>query len=695
MPPEPLPAVLPSSSGRKPPPAWLKPALPATGRPLPRHDPASPLLEAFRTRLSEHPYPDSAFQDEFLHSMEHGFGRVSPTGCSSHRSEPANSAKSLEHQDLLRANFAKLASASPPLAYGPFPDRPPFPVIPGDPQPIVSPLSVAFKGEKWKDLDPFIDPEAKANPGYLKSIGKGSARAVQNGTAPPLEPKVSKRKRPALNADPRPAASSAPPPKGSKRQRPAPFRGARWSLNSRVHFAPIRQVFASARSIAELLAFFGPGTVVIQTDFPAAYKICRLPKGSLFAHVSKTVTIRDGKEVVEYWVDAAQIFGSGHAPIAWELFVIIFEHLLRSHHPCLSLTIHFVDNLYTFIPAAWLQRDANPNRLIGRISKALFSYFDEFPQPHHDDHVGSSFPALGHYFHSLPSPAIGLKPARAPIIQALFNVVIKGLPIPPRLGIATHGMFSWLSTSVPGVSFASPAFAKLEHDARLAIRRNLGLVDIPPMASHALRALSFTDFWSRLSGHNAEDASNAIPITAPFQAFQSSPITAVLRCDASPHFGCGGYSITARLFFHSAWNHEPHSPEALAISSTLAEAIAALILVRAFARAGVNVLQTDSDNLRRNLIKGFTTCWRTNLVIALMFAHCAEIGATLLPVHLHRGHNRASDRLAANASFKTVAPLIQKETGIPLPEIMRSFTRVITPSAHSTLAAIPLSSVVS
>ena len=120
----------------------------------------------------------------------------------------------------------------------------------------MSSLSSSRKGETWYDIDQHVDPVAKLHPDYPKSVGRGPPRVIQNASAPLLDPEK-------------------------------PSQGQRWSLNDRVHFPHVRQVFASPRAIAELLAFLGPGTVVIQTDFPAAYKSCRLPQSSLFAHVSK------------------------------------------------------------------------------------------------------------------------------------------------------------------------------------------------------------------------------------------------------------------------------------------------------------------------------------------------------------------------------------------------------------------------
>ena len=658
--PEPPPASLPECldrSGRVTrPPAWLAPGLPPSNVPFPVHSPSSPLLGAFRRLLTRHPFASRGLEDLFLHCMAHGFGHVSPTGCSSHRSDPPNSAKSLPHQGILRDNFAKLAGASPPLAYGPFLDRPPFPRKEGGPQAITSALSVAFKGETWASLDKHIAPSDKLDPDYPKSVGLGAARAIQNGSSPKLDPR-------------------------------RPSRGARWSLNDRLHFPSLRQVFASARTIAELLAFFGPGTIVIQTDFPAAYKNCRLPLSSLFAHVSKTTTLRGGSWVVEYWVDAAQIFGSGHAPVLWELFVIVFEHLARSSHALLSLTIHYVDNLFTFLPP-WLL-GSHPAATAAKASNLLLGFFESLPQPHHDDHLGTSFPALGHYFHSLPSPSVGLKPARVPIVRALLRLISSGRAVVPKLAIAARGMFTWLATIIPAIAFAIPRFIAFERAAKRALASHSPFVDVPPVASHvasiALLSHSLLELGSTSTSAAAVTPLRTSAILSPFAS-----IGAVLRCDASPHFGCGGYSLTDRTYFHSKWNHEPHSPAALSISSTLAEAIGALTVVLLGAKPGITVVQTDSDNLALLVRAGYSSeCHLTNEALALMFSHASNIGASLHFVHMLRAFNGAADRLAADAPFKSVvAPLISSETGLSLPVVLSSYTRVQTRSAQATLDSL-------
>ena len=98
------------------------------------------------------------------------------------------------------------------------------------------------------------------------------------------------------------------------------------------------------RMIAALLSFFGVGTFVLQTDFPASYNLLRLPKSSLPYPISYiTRTLPDGTRVTSFFVEAAQIFGSGDAPNEWELLAIVFEHLIRLESVLLRFTIHFVE----------------------------------------------------------------------------------------------------------------------------------------------------------------------------------------------------------------------------------------------------------------------------------------------------------------------------------------------------------------
>ena len=664
--PEPGPSVLPLKSSRGRSPKWLKPALPVSTVPFPDHDPTSPLFRALRALLRDRPLASAGVQDLYLSCMEFGFGRVSPSGCHTHRSEPDNSPKGKLIQDLLRSNYVALCSAVPPLAYGPFLDRPPFPRFAGGPQAIVSSLSSDRKGETWFDIDEHVDPAAKLHPDYPKSVGRGPHRVIQNASAPLL--------------------------KASQ-----PDRGTLWSLNDRVHFPGLRQVFACGRTVAELLSFFGPGTVVIQTDFPSAYKKCRLPGSSLFAHVSRTETVRNGVTVVEYWVDCAQIFGSKHAPMLWELFVIAFEHLLRHFDVCLYLTIHYVDNLFTFLPPWMLGSD--PNLATSRATRALHGFFESLGQPHHDDHFGTSFPALGHHFHSLPHVAVGLKPVREPIVRALIDLMIEGSPLAPNLAIAARGMFSWLATIVPALSFATPFFLRLERQAKRALRAGKTRVDIPEGASNALSILTTASWLSSLPppsrSFNLVDQLrgevSAPPLLRASPAFApSSRVGAVLRCDASPHFGCGGYSITARTYFHCGWDHAPHSVEADGISSTLAEAISAWLVFMAGARPGITVLQTDSDDLALLLVKGYSSaCPLTNELLRLMHAHAISIGTSIHVVQILRRFNGASDRLAANDPFPfVVAPRIAAELGTTLLDVLNTFQLISLASASETLSLL-------
>jgi hypothetical protein len=144
----------------------------------------------------------------------------------------------------------------------------------------------------------------------------GSARIVQDGTSPVLK-------------------------------KPTRFKPAtHWSLYSRMHSRFLRMAHVSQRHFAELLAFFGPGTYVLQTDFPKAYKSCWLTLDSLFAHFSCITTKEHG---TEFWGDLAQIFGSSGAPPAWELFILPFQHLIRRLSKLLSFTVHYVDNTFTFL----------------------------------------------------------------------------------------------------------------------------------------------------------------------------------------------------------------------------------------------------------------------------------------------------------------------------------------------------------
>jgi hypothetical protein len=168
-------------------------------------------------------------------------------------------------------------------------------------------------------------------------------------------------------------------------------------------------------------------------------------------------------------------------------------------------------------------------------------------------------------------------------------------------------------------------------------------------------------------------------------------VGAVLRCDASPHSGCGGFSITDRTYFQAKWDLASHSVEAEGISSTLAEAIAALTIVMAGARPGITVLQTDSDDLACLLAKGYSSQFPlTNEVLGLIhYAHTITAGTSIFPVHIRRERNSASGRLTAMDSFSSVvAPLIAAELGIHLSCVIRTFRPLSVASASETLSLV-------
>lgn len=670
-------AALPGGSGLRPP-SWLRPALPLSSLPFPEHVSASPLLPAFRALLST---PSSLPRDVaalFLHCLEFGFGNVSPSGISSHRSEPPNSALASEHADWLRSKFLSLATPEPgklPLAYGPFP-LPPFPRLLPDgvsgPQPIGSALSIHFKGAKWKELDPFMTASDRQAPGYANCVGLGGPRLIQDASAPHLDP---------LPSPPLPLST----------------RGHGWSLNERLHFPRLSLYHVSVRTIAECLAFFGAGTVLLQTDFPAAYKNCRLSASSLFAHVSYTETAEHGKE---YWVDAAEIFGSGDAPGEFDLFVVPFEHLLRRHDPLLSLIVHYVDNLFVFLPPFLLGDD--PSAAASRAASSLFSFFDALPQDHHDDSHSMPAPGLGFVWSSVPSPAVAIKPARVPLVRALLALLSSSSHISCNLAVAARGLFTWMAQIM--VAFA-PFIAPLLELERAALRLSRSrfsvrwqrsrprVVAIPPSARIASRVL-----LSRLFPHSAScpastappvALSPAVPAPSPIALspllLPHSPIRCVIRSDASPHFGCGGYSVTERVGVHAPWDHAPHSAVADGISSTLAEAIGALVTIRLMAVPGVNVFQTDSDDLFFILSKRYSADLVLNHIIAAIYSHCLEVGAYLLPFHILRSFNRVSDGLASNKPQSVIVELLAAELGIPVSEA--SLSRTAYPASASSLLA--------
>jgi hypothetical protein len=128
-----------------------------------------------------------------------------------------------------------------------------------------------------------------------------------------------------------------------------------------------------------------------------------------------------------------------------------------------------------------------------------------------------------------------------------------------------------------------------------------------------------------------------------------SPAHLIIRTDASPHFGCGGVNLSSPAVFHSPWHHSHHSPEADAISSTLAEAIAALIAVTLWAPRGTHILlQTDSEPLSLAWRKGYSMRIPVCNVIFAILRVLRERGSPMSMRHILRRFNRASDAMASN-----------------------------------------------
>ena len=82
---------------------------------------------------------------------------------------------------------------------------------------------------------------------------------------------------------------------------------------------------------------------------------------------------------------------------------------------------------------------SDPVLATARATRALHGFFERVGQPHHDDHAGTSFPALGHHFHSLPHVSVGLKPVREPIVRTLIGLMITGSPLAPNLARVVSG----------------------------------------------------------------------------------------------------------------------------------------------------------------------------------------------------------------------------------------------------------------
>ena len=610
-------------------PDWLKPALPPSRVPFPQHDPASPHLHAFQKHLDSFPLPSPALQAHFLYSLRHGFGSVIPTGSHSHRSHPANSPATIPHMPVIRAKFLALTTTAPPQCYGPFTSRPPFPRTHGGPQPIISPLGITFKGEGWSQAIPMLTPGDRLIPGYANATGSGKPRVTQNASAPRPD------------------------------RRHHRFSG--WALNERVFGPSIRQCFSSQRTIAELLAWFGPGTRVLQTDFPSAYKLNRLPLDSLFAHCSSTVTPEFG---VEFWVDGAGIFGSGQAPESFELFVIPFEHIVRHSSPSLVFTFHFVDNLFSFLPTFLLGPD--PNLTISQAERSLHAVFDSFPTPHHDDHSDDPFPGLGFIWSSRPSPAAGLKPAKAAILRAILTHIGSETPLPASLAESVQGLIIWLAQSLLGFSPLIPHLLEYHIAARVAAP---ALAPISPGFASAARA-TLRSFPQLRPGTEALLSPPSVQLRIHPLIRPSPRFAAVLRSDASPHFGIGGFSLSSLRAFHGSWAHPPHSAEADSISSTLAEAVAAFFLFRHCGVPGLNLLQTDSDPLFHAFSKGYSPHLPIHEIIQLILSHARSIQADLMLLQILRASNQVADALASNQPPSSIAPLLLKEIGSPQPLVM-------------------------
>ena len=633
--PPPPPATLPTGRIK---PRWLKPALAPSKEPFPEHDPTSPLLGAFREKLAAYPLHSQAFQAFFLHGLEFGQGLVSPTGSDTHRSEPPNNPKTIPHADRIRDIFLKLTATSPPQAYGPHKRRPAFPRVAGGPQPIVNPLNIVFQGEKWAQAVDLLSTQDKLLPGYPKATGQGKPRIAQN--------------------------ASAPLPSGSQQG---------WSLNSRLYGPTIRQVYSSHRTLAELITWFGTGTRVIQTDFPGAYKLNRQSTEALAFHVSATFTKAFG---LEFWTDAAGIFGSAKAPDNWETFVIPFEHIVRHSSPLLKLTFHYVDNMFTVLPLFLLGPPEGREQRVQLIEKLLHQCFESFPTPHHDDHAGDPFPGLGFHWSSVPTPAGDLKPAKAAVLRAILTALAAGTPINLQLATSTAGLVTWLAQAITGYGSIVPHLGAYLAAAK---KWHPQLAPVPqPLKAMAIRMLIATAPSRSPGPLHPSSQLKVLPLLNANPSF-----AAVMRSDASPHYGCGGYSLSTHAGYHAPWDHPPQSPEADEVSSSLAEAIAALILFWSRGVPGLNLLQTDSDPLFWAFSKGYSPVLLINEAICLINEHARSIGASLVIGHILRDNNQVADALASNQASRLIQRLLALELGPSAPAT--ALAHLSTPSASQML----------
>jgi hypothetical protein len=369
--------------------------------------------------------------------------------------------------------------------------------------------------------------------------------------------------------------------------------------------------------------------------------------------------------IIQFWVDACEIFGSGDAPNEWEIFLLPFMHLIRLESPLLRLLYSFVDNCFVLLPPFLLRSDKA--RVTNKASKALYGFFDRASQKHHDDDFGTSQTALGLSISTLPGVSVSIKPAKLPLVRALLRVLSSSPAVSRSLLEAAVGLFLWLGTLIPRLAcFVPPLRAVLvAATARRAKTVNIEL----PRFSDSARSLGY--LFGAFNAPNAkvpDIAFRGLTFEPTSLLIVTEPVVACLKMDASPDKGLGGVSLSARSLFHSPWNHQPASPEADGISSTLAEALALLVAVLLYALPGILIAQTDSCDLFLAWSRGRSKTQSVNTVVQAIVDVTLSRGCHLVLHHILRDHNSVSDAMASNT---------------PLVRAHARCVRLASPRAHS------------
>jgi hypothetical protein len=394
-------------------------------------------------------------------------------------------------------------------------------------------------------------------------------------------------------------------------------------------------LYVTPRVFLHYLLYAGPGAVIIPFDVESAYNTLFLNKDDLHEYVQMIATDDHG---VELFVSLVNTFGTCDAPEVWQAFAALLKWSLETAVPLLALhrlIIHYVDNYWCFLPARFIP----PEQSAQQIGEAIFQHLDSLGVPFHENSIGTEVEAIGWRFGSLPRPWFGFKPGK----RALALVLLEHLDEQKRLSLEVlqraKGLLLWVSQLFV---MLRPLVAVIQDVENKAARSGWPQANTPEV-QQALRQAS------RVLASFSPDCKLFVhPGLLP-----EAPPDVVLRSDASgiEEHGLGVINVTEHKFFCRRWTEREFvrakETKGGAVSSTFLEAVALLQGVKAFASADSLIeAETDSDNLRLAMERGWARHKPTNAVIADIIVHVSALNSVLRVRQILRHENQACDHLS-------------------------------------------------